>query len=574
MSLFLTEELMKTGLRILAVSSLFAIAASAQTPSVAAVVNHYSPLVAAGLPNYGIAQGSMFDIYGANLVANSVGEDPSKGLPATANGVTVNATVNGTTTHPFIYTLFHGNPDLITVVLPSNTPIGTGTLTVTTAAGTSAAFPLVVLQSGFGILSISGYGTGLGVAQDPSKNASYPLVTLTSSAKPGDVLVLWGTGLGPVTQDESKLQQQQDFGSNYPIEVDVAGVPASIAYHGRSVFPGLDEVIITVPAGVSGCNNSVVVISKNNKIVSNTVTLPVAADGGICSDPASLGVTSTVLSKCATNGCNLGGISILKTTVTTQTISVGGITVPGQTTTTDSIGAYFYKYTPADIATGAFYGPSATSIGSCSVYTFTGSQSTAVPTGASATPLSAGTITATTPSTTATMPFQNGGYSASSSTGALVPSTGGKFTFTNTGADIGAFSNATITLGAPLVWTAPPTQVSRASALTVNWTGGTADTTVVISGYSVAPVGNSTTTFVGGYFWCSAPVAAKTFTIPQSVLLAIPPSGSISSGGFSIPLNGGLSLGNQSNYQAFTAPNLDYGYIGGAYTTTVSVPYN
>ena len=112
------------------------------------------------------------------------------------------------------------------------------------------------------------------------------------------------------------------------------------------------------------------------------------------------------------------------------------------------------------------------------------------------------------------------------------------------------------------------------SPLTVNWTGGNADSSVVIVGYSLTPVGTSLTNYVGGYFWCSAPVAAKTFTVPQSVLLALPPSGSITSGGFTIPLNGSLGVENSANYVTFTAPNLDFGYLGGAYTTTISVPYN
>ena len=573
---------MKSGFRTLAVSVAFAAAAWAQTPVIGGLANNYS-YVPAGLPNYGIAQGSIFDIFGTNLVASSSAlQDPQKAsLPSSLNGITVNVTVNGTTTHPLMYFAIHGNPDEIAAVLPSATPVGTGTITVSTSAGTSATFPIVVVQSAFGILTMNGYGSGMGAIQD--YNYNYNLLSLANSAKPGDILVLWGTGLGPVTGDESKLQQQQDMGSNYPIEVDIGGVSATVSYHGRSVFPGLDEVFIIVPQGISGCNNSVVIRHKNNNIVSNVATAPIAASGGTCSDPT-IGITSSVLQKCAASGCAFGGINVNKTTTNTPATTIqtpaGPITVPGSTSTTDGLSAYFYKYTPAQFVTGAAYGPSVISIGSCSVYTYAYSGQTppAVPTGAVATPLNAGTISATTPNATASMPYKNGAYFTSGTGGTLIPASGGNFSFNNGsgGPDIGAFSassGAQITLGAPLTWTNAPTTVTRSNGLTVTWTGGTAGTYVTLFGSSLAFAPDSTTSYVGAYFWCTAPASAGSLTVPATVLLAFPASGSITTSGISIPLPGSLSLTNSSNYATFTAANLDWGYVEGTYATSNSVTF-
>lgn len=44
---------------------LFAAAASAQAPVIGGLANNYS-YISAGLPNYGIAQGSIFDIFGTS----------------------------------------------------------------------------------------------------------------------------------------------------------------------------------------------------------------------------------------------------------------------------------------------------------------------------------------------------------------------------------------------------------------------------------------------------------------------------------------------------------------------------
>jgi hypothetical protein len=38
-------------------------------------------------------------------------------------------------------------------------------------------------------------------------------------------------------------------------------------------------------------------------------------------------------------------------------------------------------------------------------------------------------------------------------------------------------------------------------------------------------------------------------------------------------LPGALSITDSSNYATFTAPNLDYGYIGGTYSTSNSVTF-
>ena len=73
--------------------------ALAQAPSISAVLNNYSYTLA-GSPNYGIAQGSIFVVFGTFLGPAVIPTLPdlSKGpLVRTLSGVAVNVTVNGTT---------------------------------------------------------------------------------------------------------------------------------------------------------------------------------------------------------------------------------------------------------------------------------------------------------------------------------------------------------------------------------------------------------------------------------------------------------------------------------------------
>ena len=259
---------MSTCLKSLAACILFAAAASAQAPVIGGLANNYS-YIAAGLPNYGIAQGSIFDIFGTNLAGSSLSQ--SVPLKTTLNGVTINVTVGGTTTHPIPY---YVTATLIGAILPSATPVGTGTITVTTGAGTSATFPIVVVASAFGILTLNQAGTGLAAAFD----VNYNYLGYTNAANPGDTIILWGSGLGPVTGDETVTQTQQNL-TNIPIEIDIGGISANVSYHGRSLYPGLDQINVAVPQNVlAGCSVSVVVRTGN--YVSNVATVPVAPAAG------------------------------------------------------------------------------------------------------------------------------------------------------------------------------------------------------------------------------------------------------------------------------------------------------
>src|SRR5207237_8825469 len=63
-----------------------------------------------------------------------------------------------------------------------------------------------------------------------------------------------------------------------------------------------------------------------------------------------------------------------------------------------------------------------------------------------------------------------------------------------------------------------PTVVTRANGLTVTWSGGSANTFIELDGFSAT----DNTYNNGVSFQCSVPAASGTFTVPPSVLLALP----------------------------------------------------
>ena len=567
---------MKSSIAVSALVVLFASLTLAQTPTVTAVVNNYSG-VKPGLPNYGIAQGSIFSIYGTNLAGTSTGLQAPP-LQTTLNGVSVSVTVGGTTKQVLLY---YVTPTQIGAILPSSVPVGTGQITVTNGS-TSAPAAITVVQAAFGILTLNGGGTGPAAAFD----AQYNYLGLSNAANPGDTILLWGTGLGPV-QDDNKQSA-----TTAPLEVSIGGITANVVYKGRSQYSGLDQINVVVPSGVSGCYVSLAV--KSGNYVSNFSSVPVASGSRTCSDQATGlygGFTSSQIQALAgKSSFTFGVVGLSKLKIATPGITAGGITIPGTTTVIDSGYAGFDRVTLNQqanlyVTQGSTNGIA--SIGSCTVYTVVTNTSTTPPPttnpnpvgGSTTTPLNAGpAINVTGPNGTKMLAFNNSGYSGQLGGGAgptatpeFIPASGGTFTFDNGsgGPDIGHFS--TQFKLTPVVWTnqSSTSTVNRSQGVSVTWTGGDPNTFVTISGSSYT---SNASQYLFGYFSCTAPSSAQQFTVPSTVLLALPASGSQTIGGITIPLSGSLAVYSFSLATTLDIPGVDlaygYAYSGSSGTAT------
>src|SRR5690606_13295011 len=91
-----------------------------------------------------------------------------------------------------------------------------------------------------------------------------PLNATTASARPGQVVVLWGTGLGAVDGGDDRPPGETgavvDLQASSQVEVWVGGARATnILYAGRSPgFAGLDQINFIVPPDAArGCYSPV-----------------------------------------------------------------------------------------------------------------------------------------------------------------------------------------------------------------------------------------------------------------------------------------------------------------------------
>ncbi len=479
-------------------------AALTAAPSITAIYNaaSYAP---PSLPNSGIAQGSIFTLFGATLGPNVAQSASTYPLATTQGlgGTTVQVTVSGVTKNCVM--LYASNPQ-VNVILPSSTPVGTGTLTVSYQGG-NGSIAIQVLPANFGAVTLNSAGSGPAVVTD----ASYVPITMVNAAHPGQTLILWGTGLGPITASETVPPPEVDLGSG--VQVFVENQSAQVMYGGRSSSPGLDQINFVVPAGAEGCKVSIAVVVKG--VTGNVTTMSVAPAGQTtCGDQFGPLTTKNLQKALATGTLGLGAVDLYRVGDSSAMFVAG-------------FGSY-----PVNTLIRSFAGSIGPSIGSCTAYEVFGASFGVVD------PyqpmyLDAGRqLTITAPGGDETIPVLASG--AFSSALLNQPSTyvqPGSYTVSNGsgGVQIPPFTR-NLTLPENVAPTNIPSSINLSQDLTLTWSGGQAFPVVTIFGYAGVPVSSTLNSYAE--FICNAAGSAGTFTIPAAILKVIPPNGY---GSFGVP---------------------------------------
>ncbi len=542
-------------------SLLIASAASA-APTVSAIFNSasYAP---PGLQGSGIAQGSIFVVFGTDMGPASLAQAGFP-LPTTLAGTSLQVRVGNTTVDAFMVYTSAGQ---LAAVLPSATPIGAAVARVTYNGQTSAEFPFEVVRRSFGIYTLNSRGNGAGVVTD----VNFSVVTLGSALLEGESASLWGTGLGAAPFADNEPAGVYDFPID--MEVLVGGKPANIRYRGRAPgFSGLDQIVFDVPPGTTGCDVSLRV--RVDGVTSNFVALPIGAGGRrVCA--GAFGLDASDLERLFASGnLDLGAIVLGRVA---SKISVLGMDPVEQVM--DVATAHFTRYNARSVLDMAEANRSA--LGDCLVVTFTGENFEApeIP----FVGLDAGSpLTLNGPqgvrNLTRAEDLGVGEYFALLGGGISVPGlpppgplylSPGPYSISGSGgAHVGAFT-ANVTLPATFTWTNQDavTSVSRDAPLTVTWTGGAPNDHVYVTGNSVRI--NPT---AGASFICTERASAGSLTVPPSVLSVLPPSASSAGGGSLGTLTVAANPGE--NMTRFTAPGIDVGAVFYTFSFTKTLGYN
>ncbi|MCB9384936.1 MAG: hypothetical protein H6509_09985 [Bryobacterales bacterium] len=257
------------------------------------IVNAAS-FVPAQLNGGSIARGSIFTVFGKAI-------GPKTGVQATAfplqtglAGVTIALYPQDAAQPPIPVLPLFVSDGQVNAIMPSSAPTGAGTLRITYNDGDgpaqSSPVRVDVVESSFGIFTATGRGVGPAIAFNFESAADQPLNATTASARRGQVVTLWGSGLGAVVGGDDRPPSETgavgDMQARAQVEVWVGGAQAqTILYAGRSPgFAGLDQVNFVVPDDAAlGCYSPVWVKVVGGK-VSNVATLAIADAPGACND--------------------------------------------------------------------------------------------------------------------------------------------------------------------------------------------------------------------------------------------------------------------------------------------------
>jgi len=198
----------------------------------------------------GIVPNSWTTIQGTNLSSTTDTWDKNilnGSLPTILDGVSVS--IGGKPAY-----IYYISPEQINAVAPD---VGAGTLsvTVTNSNGTSASVSVVSQTVGPGFfLWVGKYAVATRLDFSWAvKNGTFQGVT-TTPAKPGDVIILWGTGFGPTSPAAPvgvQVPADKTYATSGLVSVTVGGMPAQV--YGAALAPGfagLYQVAIQIPPSV------------------------------------------------------------------------------------------------------------------------------------------------------------------------------------------------------------------------------------------------------------------------------------------------------------------------------------
>jgi uncharacterized protein (TIGR03437 family) len=537
-------------------------------------VTNAASRVPAGLPSYGVAQGAVFSVTGTG-----VGQDPptqaSFPLPTSGglNGVSMKVAVGSTTVDAIMVFVSANEVDAI---LPSNTPLGNGTVTVNNG-GVTATAPITVVQSAFGIFTTSPYtGLGQALAFTTNGDGTTSLVSVSQPAQAGQTVTLAGTGLGAISGDETQSGATGTPAANVTLWLGTQQVPVVSAGRGTCctgidpTYPipagiaGWDLITFVVPDGISGCTISVAV--QIGKMVSNVASIAIAGSNGFCIDLSGINFDITGLG----GSIKYGLVSLNRNIVRSEGPG-------GSATVSSDVGSAAFEQVdvgPQILTSSSLAALLLSSTGNCSTTLFRSDRTNPAPTppnpGTPPTLLDAGDpINVKGPKGTKPIPkVKDGSYAAIFAQITNIPLPGGlppiaqggppyldpgTYTFDNGGggADIGPFT-FDLNLPAPVSWDNidQTSVIDRSQGVTVKWTGGDPNSVVGIAGIVNLIQGTVSTS---ASFVCTAKASAGQFTVPPFITLGMP----------AVPLTGAplgnLGILSVSNlmYQYITIPGVD-----------------
>ena len=496
-----------------------------------------------GLPNGAIAQGSIFSLFGRELGPAEGVQVSAFPLETSLAGVSLEV-CQGDSCVAAIPLFVRA--DQINAIMPSNAPLGPSSVRVSFDGQAGNFSPIEVTSSSVGLFSVSSAGSGPGVIQNFVSQTNQPVNSGLVTARPGQVVTLWATGLGPALDADNVPPQPGELPVDVEIWVGNARVTNKL-YSGRSpCCSGVDQIVFEIPADTpAGCWVPVHVRTEGRK-VSNGVTMAIGQE--TCRD------AHNPFQPTLTAGGKLA--AFLGDRFETA-VDVKGL--PGRTDRTEWAQVYFRRERAGGFASDRIL--SLPPLGSCATYGLAGDSVREPP---PPSPPTAGWLDAG-----PQIVFAGDGDTLTVDAEAIGPGAfvvgaanpdraylaeGVERGFTGAGgADVGAV-NASIRVGPRPIWTnqAAVREIVAGAPLSITWSApDAAGRYVSIVGAAVNVTNNAT-----GRFHCLGEASAGAFTVPGWATANLPATNSLL---FEADAVVAVGLSSQSAAGPVTGEGLDVG---------------
>jgi uncharacterized protein (TIGR03437 family) len=218
-----------------------------------------------------VAPGSIATIFGSNLNSGVTVSFPTIGLDgrlATSLGG-ASVTINGA-----LAPLFYSAPGQLIVQIPFEL-VGLATATVQATVGAQTSVSRSIALDNFvpGIFTANRQGTGAAAAVHQDNVTP---VTAQNPARPGEVIVIYATGMGAVTPPLPTGARSTGNPTVFTPIVNIDGIPGVVVFSGAAPgYTGLYQVNVQIPASTRSASDIPLVLTIGGK-PSNSVTIAVS----------------------------------------------------------------------------------------------------------------------------------------------------------------------------------------------------------------------------------------------------------------------------------------------------------
>jgi len=336
----------------------------------------------------GAAPGSWVTIFGSNLATSTATATTASlvngYLPTSLGGASV--TINGKAAF-----LYYASPTQLNIETPSDTTTGNVNVAVTTSAGT-ATTTVNLAQVLPGLFTYGTYVAAVRPMDSTIINGTGAAITgytTAASANAGDVLELFGTGLGSTTTAVAPgLVFSGAYATTATPTVTIGGVSATVLYSGL-VGAALDQINVMVPINLASGTYPVVLTQSGSSSPATAMLTVTAGTGpGTGGGPGGGGPGGGGSTGCSTTGAGatptttsisasplsaIAGATITLTATVSNSAATGTVTFFNGSTTlgTATITGGVATYSTSSLAAGTAY----ISASYCGDSTYAGSNS-------------------------------------------------------------------------------------------------------------------------------------------------------------------------------------------------------